>query len=258
MEKKLYSAAEVSKDTSAAFFLKLFDKGDLLVRLNVMYGFTDADNLPKQELAERWLRMLSAGRLKELADKVVGQLMQFDEFNDDVTDAIDDTLLDAVTKNAGEICTTRPDGMVGYLFPWLKGNDRIDNDTLQKAGFSPGITGHQAEDKKPLKWDLNLFLDTPVGRFSYCRIRLEINDTFVNDPYYNVDVDFEHPAAALRKRFDNKIVGARYKRAAHGVFWSGWGKHSIREAFDTVSDRFMQKREEILGIIREISPEEFV
>lgn len=258
MEKKLYSAAEVSKDTSAAFFLKLFDKGDLLVRLNAMYGFTDADNLPKQELAARWLRMLSAGRLKELADKVASQLMQFDEFNDDVTDAIDDTLLDAVTKNAGEICTTRPDGMVGYLFPWLKGSDRIDNDTLQKAGFSPEIIVRPLEDGKIFKWDLNLFLDTPVGRFSYCRIRLDVSDPFVNDPYYNVDVDFGHPAAALRKRFDNKIVGARYKRAAHGVFWSGWGKHSIREAFDDVSDRFMQKREEILGIIREISPEEFV
>ena len=100
MEKRLYTAAEVSKGIPAAFFLKLFDRDVLLKRLDVVYGCNDPDDLPKQELADRWLRMLSADRLRELADKITSQLMQFGDFDDDVTDAIDDTLLDAVTKNA--------------------------------------------------------------------------------------------------------------------------------------------------------------
>lgn len=256
MEKRLYTAAEVSKDTSAAFFLKVFDRDVLMERLAVMYACSDVDDLPRQELAERWLRMLPAGRLKELADKVAGQFT-FGDFSDDVTDAIDDTLYDVVTKNAEEICTRRSDGMVGYLFPWQKDDDRIDGGVLYKAGFVPDISGRLTE-RDVLKWCLDLFLDTPMGRFSYCRIRLDVGDPFLmKDPLYNVDVDFEHPAADLRKRFDNKVVGARYKRAAHGVLRSG-PMRSAREAFDDVSDRFMQKREEILGILREISPEEFV
>jgi len=255
MEKRLYSAAEVSKDTPAAFYLKAFDRNDLLERLAVIYACADTDNLPKQELVERWLRMLSAKQLKELADKIAGQLMQLDEFNDDVTDAIDDTLLDVVTKNSAEIYTRRPDGMVGYLFPWSKANDNIGAEELRKAGFSPDAP--DVDRPGADGWKLSLFIDTPVGRLVYCRISLDIEGPFVGSPLHQVSVDFEHPAASFRKRFDNKIIGPRLKQAAHGVFWSK-ARDTVSEAFNDVSDRFMQKREEILGIIREISPEEFV
>ena len=260
MEKRLYSAAEVSKDTPAAFYLRAFDRNDLLERLGVVYDCNDPDDLPKQTLAERWLRMLSADRLRELADKIARQLMQFDVFSDDVTDAIDDTLLDVITKNANDIEITRPNGMVGYLFPWLKEDKEIDTEALWHAGFSPDILKGMVEEKEGRKvsyWELYLFTDTPVGRLSYCRIRLTLDYSFPPKTLHCVEVDFEHPAASFRKRFDNKVVGARLKRATHGMLWSN-STHSARDAFNDVSDRFMQKREEILGIIREISPEEFV